>query len=190
MIGLDLKADVIKKCNDIAKKYNYENLSFELGDINGFKYNNKVDMVITLHACDTATDYALYNAIKWNTKMIFSVPCCQHEFNAQMENELLEPVLFYGILKERMAALITDGMRAQMLEQVGYEEIEDEHADFVIYNTCTVRENANNKVYGRLGYLSNYKKKNPHMMIALCGCMMQEPEVVEKLKKQYKYVVY
>ena len=75
-----------------------------------------------------------------------------------------------------------------ILEQVGYEEIEDEHADFVIYNTCTVRENANNKVYGRLGYLSNYKKKNPHMMIALCGCMMQEPTVVETIRKKYKFV--
>ncbi len=75
-----------------------------------------------------------------------------------------------------------------ILERIGYEEIEDEHADFVIYNTCTVRENANNKVYGRLGYLSNYKKKNPHMMIALCGCMMQEPSVVEKIKKSYRFV--
>lgn len=75
-----------------------------------------------------------------------------------------------------------------ILEQVGYKEIEDEHADFVIYNTCTVRENANNKVYGRLGYLSNYKKKNPHMMIALCGCMMQEPTVVETIRKKYKFV--
>ena len=75
-----------------------------------------------------------------------------------------------------------------ILEQAGYVEAEDEHADFVIYNTCTVRENANNKVYGRLGYLSNYKKKNPDMMIALCGCMMQEPEVVEKLKKSYRFV--
>ena len=75
-----------------------------------------------------------------------------------------------------------------ILEQIGYEEIEDEHADFVIYNTCTVRENANNKVYGRLGYLSNYKKKNPHMRIALCGCMMQEPNVVEKIRKSYRFV--
>lgn len=75
-----------------------------------------------------------------------------------------------------------------ILEQVGYVEIEDEHADFVIYNTCTVRENANNKVYGRLGYLSNYKKKNPNMKIALCGCMMQEETVVEKIKKSYRCV--
>ena len=75
-----------------------------------------------------------------------------------------------------------------ILEKIGYTEIEDEHADFVIYNTCTVRENANNKVYGRLGYLSNYKKKNPHMMIALCGCMMQEPTVVEKIRKSYRFV--
>lgn len=121
IIGLDLKKDVIRHCNELSEKYGYEKLRFLKGDIADYTGVNKVDMVVTLHACDTATDYALAKAVGWDAKVILSVPCCQHELNRQIKNEILEPILKYGLLKERMAALITDGLRAQYLERAGYE---------------------------------------------------------------------
>ncbi len=119
--GLDLKADVIEKCSALAVKYGYVNLHFFQGDISSFERADKVDMVVTLHACDTATDYAIKKAVDWQARVIFTVPCCQHEVNRQIENELLRPVLKYGLLKERMATLLTDAIRANLLEEAGYD---------------------------------------------------------------------
>lgn len=120
IIGLDLKEDVIETCSELAKKYGYHDLTFQKGDIASYSEVSQVDMVVTLHACDTATDYALYKAVKWGAKVILSVPCCQHEWNSQMKNEELSSVLKYGIIKERMAALLTDAVRAEYLENCGY----------------------------------------------------------------------
>lgn len=120
IIGLDLKEEVIRRCNELSERYGYEKLHFLKGDIAEYKGVEAVDMVVTLHACDTATDYALAKAVKWNAKVILSAPCCQHEVNRQIAGDALAPVLEYGLIKERMAALITDALRAQYLEREGY----------------------------------------------------------------------
>lgn len=121
IIGLDLKDTVIETCNRLKDAYGYQDLHFLVGDIGQYEGKEQVDMVVTLHACDTATDYALAKAVKWNAKVILSVPCCQHEFNGQIKQDLLKPVLKYGLLKERTAALMTDAVRAGLLERAGYD---------------------------------------------------------------------
>lgn len=119
--GLDLKTDVIKHCNELAEKLGYDRLKFERGDISTYEGTDVADMVVTLHACDLATDYALDKAVKWGARVILAVPCCQHELNRQITCDPLKPVLKYGIIKERIAALLTVALRANLLEQQGYE---------------------------------------------------------------------
>lgn len=119
--GLDLKTDVIRHCNELAEKLGYDRLKFERGDISTYEGTDVADMVVTLHACDLATDYALDKAVKWGARVILAVPCCQHELNRQIKCDPLKPVLKYGIIKERVAALLTDALRANLLEQQGYE---------------------------------------------------------------------
>ncbi|MFC4304242.1 class I SAM-dependent methyltransferase [Cohnella boryungensis] len=120
IIGLDLKRDVIETCAKLAEKLGWDNLTFSVGDISDYDGRDSVDMVVTLHACDTATDAALLKAVGWDASVILSVPCCQHELFRQISQPALEPLLKHGILKERFAALVTDAARANLLELAGY----------------------------------------------------------------------
>lgn len=130
MIGLDLKEAVIDKCNQIRDKYGYNNLDFQKGDISLYKPVDKVDMIITLHACDVATDFAMYHAIKLDVKYLLSVPCCQHEINMMLKKNSVPLLTNHGILKERFSALLTDSIRANLLDYFGYKTQIMEFVDF------------------------------------------------------------
>lgn len=132
IIGYDLKADVVSHCNEIAAKYGYENLHFVVADVTRDVLSNEhIDMVVSLHACDTATDYALFYAIQKNVKHIFSVPCCQHEINSSVQRGGdFDILLKHGIVKERLSALLTDSIRADLLEDMGYSVDMIEFVDF------------------------------------------------------------
>ncbi|AUD12889.1 MULTISPECIES: SAM-dependent methyltransferase [unclassified Planococcus (in: firmicutes)] len=119
--GLDLKKSVIEECQNIARDLDYQQLEFLVGDINDYDQDTAVDMVVTLHACDVATDMALARAVKWNAGVILSVPCCQHELNSQIQSSPLDVMLQHGLIKERFSALATDSIRAELLSLVGYE---------------------------------------------------------------------
>ena len=120
IVGLDLKEDVIQFCNQTAKKLHYDTLHFLTGDIADYK-SDGADMVVTLHACDTATDFALINATRWNSKVILSVPCCQHELFSQIHEDTNDPMLKHGIIKDKFTELLTDALRGLKLESVGYD---------------------------------------------------------------------
>lgn len=127
IIGLDLKEDVIKFCSGVAKKLHYDELTFLTGDIADYKADERpdgrpaADMVVTLHACDTATDYALINATRWGSSVILSVPCCQHELFSQITEPVNNPMLKHGIIKDKFTELLTDALRGLKLEAAGYD---------------------------------------------------------------------
>ena len=170
IIGLDLKKDVIAHCNQLKDDYGYEKLTFLTGDIADYEGVNQVDMVVTLHACDTATDYALNKAVNWGAKVILSVPCCQHEVNGQIENELLQPVLKYGLLKERMSAIFTDAIRANLLEEAEYqvqilEFIDMEHTPKNILIRGVKMDKGTGKTSGQGKKTASGKQGDVHQLI-------------------------
>lgn len=181
VVGLDLKADVIAKCNAAAQKYGYDHLRFEVGNIDGYKPDMDIDMVISLHACDTATDFAMFNAISWGAKMIISVPCCQHELCAQLDSEEQPIFQRYGLIKERTAALMTDAIRANLLEYCGYKTQVLEFIDFAhTPKNILIR-----------AVRSNISKKHREQMALeienLCKCFGLRPTLRELLKEAGKY---
>lgn len=176
--GLDLKADVVEHCNLAARKYGYSGLRFAVGDIANHSAAHPVDMVVTLHACDTATDHALAKAVAWQSGLVFSVPCCQHELNAQMESEELAILTRYGIVQERTAALMTDAIRANLLAACGYstqllEFVDMEHTP---KNLMIRAKKANLPM--------QHRKKALDEVERLCRAFRLSPTLLRLLKEQ------
>ena len=121
IIGIDLKKEVIEHCNNTAKKLNFTNLSFIYGDVIDYENKDEIDMVISLHACNTATDIAILKALDWKAKVFFAVPCCQKEVNGQLKADFIPFMLKHGIIKEKFSTLLTDSVRSEVLEAFGYK---------------------------------------------------------------------
>ncbi|MBU3013169.1 SAM-dependent methyltransferase [Poseidonibacter lekithochrous] len=169
IVGLDLKENVIKFCSNLAKKLNYDDLRFEQGDIKGFDQFGDVDMVISLHACNTATDEALAKAVNWGAKVILAVPCCQHEFLKKIKNDKMIPMMKFGIIKEKLASLLTDSVRANVLEIMGYrtqvlEFIDMEHTPKNIMIRAFFEETSNiDKVVNQYKEFKNEWSISPYI---------------------------
>lgn len=169
IVGLDLKENVIKFCSNLAKKLNYDDLRFEQGDIKGFNQFGDVDMVISLHACNTATDEALAKAVNWGAKVILAVPCCQHEFLKKIKNDKMIPMMKFGIIKEKLASLLTDSVRANVLEIMGYrtqvlEFIDMEHTPKNIMIRAFFEDTTNiNKVVNQYEEFKNEWQITPYI---------------------------
>ncbi len=170
--GIDLKEDVVKFCNETAKKLSYKKLSFLCGDIKTFDNFEGIDMIVTLHACDIATDMAIAHGIKWKSRIIMVVPCCQHEIFGQIKNESMSPLLKHGILKERLSSLITDSVRGNILEILGYsvqfvEFIDMEHTPKNIMIRAIYNGKRNEKALKEFQIFKEFWNINPYLENAM-----------------------
>jgi len=165
--GIDLKEDVIIKCNELAKKYEYSQLEFFAMDIEDYQSSREVDMVISLHACDTATDIAIYKGISWGAKIMLNVPCCQHEINGQIKSDEFALMTRYGLIQERVSALMTDALRANLIGLCDYEVqllefIELEHSPKnILIRSVKKKQSQKKKLYEELVNLLHTYHLNP-----------------------------
>lgn len=170
--GVDIKEDVIEFCNKTSKELNYDSLKFVYGNIKSFDVLKNADFVVTLHACDTATDDAIVQALKWNAKVIMCVPCCQHELFGKIQNDVMNPILKHGIVKEKLSSIITDSLRGNILEIMGYsvqllEFIDMEHTPKNILIRAIKKKDKNRNAIAEYMEFKNFWKIEPYIEKAL-----------------------